>query len=646
MTQRYSLRIETGEREGETVPVAAFPFAIGRKPGNALQILDASVSGRHAELAQQGGEIVLRDLGSTNGSRVGSERVLEERVPPGGRFSLGNVAFTLLDREVSPIPLAGPNDPAPAGAADRADEGRLARARRGSRAGPLLLVALAAAAGGAWWWTRSGGGGRVVETRPVPTFAGALFAATFEGEGNPRTSEWESGGDAVGAFLRSARARSSGERGFAASLGENEDARSLSPEIPVQPGTALVAAVEMRATGEARGRLGVEFLAADDAAAPVAAWSAPVADGGTFATVEVPARAPAGYDRARLVLAAEGRGGGAVHADDARLVPGAVEAEELSIEPFRLQPVGRAWNLFLIDRTLLSGLSVRPEGGGAFDAREIGVRVEGPAFRFDGAAGGVLVARVEPPLAAGGLATLGPGGYLPRGEDFEAEDVTDLVLGRGVDLVRLSFGEPVPVRGRADGAGWRVRATLPAGVEPGLQVAFQAERAATVNLVADAEQAERAGEIGACLVAWRELLDRYPFEERVVRRAQSERARHLQAGFAELAAIDDTLERADFFQLPDLYEDCRERAREIESRYAPSEVGDAADALIARIDGSLAELAAEGDRLETQRRRGILGALERAGAEALAAEVRATIEANTDTRAEDGAGADGGSEPR
>ena len=98
--------------------------------------------GRHAELASEGDDIVLRDLGSTNGSRVGSERVLEERVPLGGRFSLGNVTFTLVDRQASPIPLAGPNEPlsgladstGPTGAtAERADEARLARARRGSR---------------------------------------------------------------------------------------------------------------------------------------------------------------------------------------------------------------------------------------------------------------------------------------------------------------------------------------------------------------------------------------------------------------------------------------------------------------------------------------------------------------------------------
>ena len=55
MPPQYALRFESGERRGELVPLAGAlgpgqAFTIGRKPGNALQVTDPSVSGRHAEL--------------------------------------------------------------------------------------------------------------------------------------------------------------------------------------------------------------------------------------------------------------------------------------------------------------------------------------------------------------------------------------------------------------------------------------------------------------------------------------------------------------------------------------------------------------------------------------------------------------------
>lgn len=73
MTSRYVLRFETGERQGEIVPLNVAPgaaFSVGRKPGCSLQVVDASVSGRHAELTVDAGGVALRDLDSTNGVRV------------------------------------------------------------------------------------------------------------------------------------------------------------------------------------------------------------------------------------------------------------------------------------------------------------------------------------------------------------------------------------------------------------------------------------------------------------------------------------------------------------------------------------------------------------------------------------------------
>jgi hypothetical protein len=173
MEHRYSLRFETGERAGETIPVQGKGFTVGRKPGHALQILDNSVSGKHAEIVVDDRGALLRDLGSTNGTRVGAERVLETRLAHGDRITFGSIQMVFLD---ATKPEAGPlsgsstgSDPlaatpvvaadAPAPTADtmlRVSPEILARSRKravvGSVGGWVGLLVLIGAAGGLWYY--------------------------------------------------------------------------------------------------------------------------------------------------------------------------------------------------------------------------------------------------------------------------------------------------------------------------------------------------------------------------------------------------------------------------------------------------------------------------------------------------------------
>lgn len=64
-------------------PVNEFPLSgdtvtVGRAADNAVQIADDSVSSHHAELVVDSGSYVLRDIGSTNGTKVNNEPL-----PPG-----------------------------------------------------------------------------------------------------------------------------------------------------------------------------------------------------------------------------------------------------------------------------------------------------------------------------------------------------------------------------------------------------------------------------------------------------------------------------------------------------------------------------------------------------------------------------------
>jgi adenylate cyclase len=53
-------------------------ISVGRIEDNLLQIDDASVSSHHAELTLSGADYVVRDLGSTNGTRVNGQQLAAE----------------------------------------------------------------------------------------------------------------------------------------------------------------------------------------------------------------------------------------------------------------------------------------------------------------------------------------------------------------------------------------------------------------------------------------------------------------------------------------------------------------------------------------------------------------------------------------
>jgi pSer/pThr/pTyr-binding forkhead associated (FHA) protein len=66
-------------------------ITIGRAPDNMIVLDDASVSGRHAQLQRREEVYRLKDLGSTNGTRVNSETITEVTLRIGDRLRFGKV---------------------------------------------------------------------------------------------------------------------------------------------------------------------------------------------------------------------------------------------------------------------------------------------------------------------------------------------------------------------------------------------------------------------------------------------------------------------------------------------------------------------------------------------------------------------------
>src|SRR5262245_27880441 len=92
---RFALRIESGDRQGEEIPLPEGTLVIGRRADSGLVLKDGSVSGRHAELHVQGNEVEVVDLGSTNGTRIDGQKIERAHLSTGEAVVFGSVRVVL-----------------------------------------------------------------------------------------------------------------------------------------------------------------------------------------------------------------------------------------------------------------------------------------------------------------------------------------------------------------------------------------------------------------------------------------------------------------------------------------------------------------------------------------------------------------------
>ncbi len=76
--------------DGSRVRIGDEPLVIGRLPECGVVVADSNVSRRHAELRRAGDNVVLTDLGSTNGTRVNGAPIRERVLASGDEISVGS----------------------------------------------------------------------------------------------------------------------------------------------------------------------------------------------------------------------------------------------------------------------------------------------------------------------------------------------------------------------------------------------------------------------------------------------------------------------------------------------------------------------------------------------------------------------------
>lgn len=104
----FVLRIAPPDGEAEVREIHATTTVLGRKTGDII-IADAGASGQHAELVFEGGRVMVRDLGSTNGVLYENSIVREPfALAAGGFFQIGRTRFEITKISAAPAPVRGP----------------------------------------------------------------------------------------------------------------------------------------------------------------------------------------------------------------------------------------------------------------------------------------------------------------------------------------------------------------------------------------------------------------------------------------------------------------------------------------------------------------------------------------------------------
>jgi pSer/pThr/pTyr-binding forkhead associated (FHA) protein len=104
---------------GRTFEVNIERTTVGRVEDNTFQIVDPSVSSHHAEIILRGPELLVRDIGSTNGTFINGDKITEAVLKPGQTLRFGQVELKIDDGKPAsaPPPAAAGSAPAPAPAA-------------------------------------------------------------------------------------------------------------------------------------------------------------------------------------------------------------------------------------------------------------------------------------------------------------------------------------------------------------------------------------------------------------------------------------------------------------------------------------------------------------------------------------------------
>ncbi len=105
--QQGQLVVNSGPDKGNSIVVEGPVISIGTLTDNSFILSDKTVSRRHAELIEHKGCYIIRDLGSTNGTIVNGQRIIEARLEIGAVIKLGytQLSYVPCEQKRSALPV-------------------------------------------------------------------------------------------------------------------------------------------------------------------------------------------------------------------------------------------------------------------------------------------------------------------------------------------------------------------------------------------------------------------------------------------------------------------------------------------------------------------------------------------------------------
>jgi pSer/pThr/pTyr-binding forkhead associated (FHA) protein len=91
----WSLRAGSGIEKGQIIPLSGL-MDVGRALECDISILEPSLSRKHAEFEVRNGDLILTDLGSSNGTYVNGEKVQKIQLNDKDVVQFQNVRFTVI----------------------------------------------------------------------------------------------------------------------------------------------------------------------------------------------------------------------------------------------------------------------------------------------------------------------------------------------------------------------------------------------------------------------------------------------------------------------------------------------------------------------------------------------------------------------
>lgn len=94
--------------KSRSFPMKGDKLTIGRAPDSSLRIPTPDVSRNHCEVLIDAGDLIVHDVGSSNGTYVNGKMVDETELSPGDKLRVGPVTF-VVQIDGKPAKVEGPD---------------------------------------------------------------------------------------------------------------------------------------------------------------------------------------------------------------------------------------------------------------------------------------------------------------------------------------------------------------------------------------------------------------------------------------------------------------------------------------------------------------------------------------------------------